>query len=105
MLVTLHRIGQGSDLEFERRKVVIHGGLQDGVGGVEVAVGQMVAHTDDLLARDARLRRKQIGGQGLDLALTASPISSSRIRTASKTNPSASADDGLQFIGHASKSK
>jgi hypothetical protein len=50
------------------------------VGGVEVAVGQVIAHPGDLPPGDGGLGGEQLAGN----ALTASPISSSRIRTASK---------------------
>jgi len=40
--------------------------LQDRVGGgVEVAVGQVIAHAGDLAPRDAGLGVEQPGGQGL----------------------------------------
>ena len=34
-------------------QVVVDGGLVDGVGGVEVAVGEVVAHPGDLVTGDA----------------------------------------------------
>lgn len=36
----------------ERGNVVVDGGQHDGMGGVEVAVGQVVAHSGDLAPRD-----------------------------------------------------
>ena len=45
---------------FEVGKVFVDGGLQDGVCGVEVAVGEVVAHPGDLPPRDRWLRGQQI---------------------------------------------
>jgi hypothetical protein len=68
------------DGAFEVGQVFVDGGLQDGVGGVEVPVGEVVAHAGDLPPRDRWLGGQQIVRQ----CLTASPISSRRMRTASK---------------------
>jgi hypothetical protein len=78
-------LGQRADGAFELGQVVVNGRLQDRVSGVEVSVGQVIAHAGDLAPGDAGLGVEQLIGQR---ALTASPISSSRIRTASKTRPS-----------------
>ena len=72
------------DSAFEFGQVVIDGGLQNRVVCVEVTVSQVIAHARDLGPGDARLRTEHLGRQ----AFTASPISSSRIRTASNTRPS-----------------
>ena len=40
--------GHGLDGTFEFWQVVVDGGLQDGVGCVEVAVGQVITHPSDL---------------------------------------------------------
>jgi hypothetical protein len=58
-------LGQRLDGALEFGQVVIHGRLQDRVGGVEVAVGQVIAHAGDLAPRDAGLGVEQPGGQGL----------------------------------------
>jgi hypothetical protein len=54
------------DGAFELGQVVIDGRLQDRVSGVEVAVGQVIAHAGDLAPGDAGLGVEQLGGQGLD---------------------------------------
>jgi hypothetical protein len=54
------------DGAFEVGQVFVHGGLQDRVGGVEVAVGEVVAHTGDLPPRDRRLRGEQVIRQCFD---------------------------------------
>jgi hypothetical protein len=73
------------DGAFEAGQILIDRGLQDGVGGVEVAVGEVVAHAGDLPPRiDGCVASRSSGN-----ALTASPISSRRTRTASKISPSA----------------
>ena len=41
-------------------QVFVHGGLQDGVGGVEVAVGEVVAHAGDLPPWDRGLGGQQV---------------------------------------------
>ena len=76
--------GHGLDRVFEFWQVVVDGGLQDGVGRVEVAVGQVIAQAGDLTPWDCGCVSSRSAGR----ALTASPISSSQIRTASKTSPS-----------------
>ena len=48
------------DGAFEVGQVFVNGGLQDGVGGVEVAVGEVVAHAGDLPPRDRWLGGEQI---------------------------------------------
>jgi hypothetical protein len=48
------------DGAFEVGQVFVHGGLQDRVCGIEVAVGEVVAHTGDLPPRDRRLGGQQI---------------------------------------------
>ena len=47
---------------FEVGKVFVDGGLQDRVCGVEVAMGEVVAHAGDLPPRDRRLRGQQVIG-------------------------------------------
>jgi hypothetical protein len=47
------------------RQVVVDGGLQDQVVGVEVAMRQVIAHACDLAPRDAGLGAEHLGGQGL----------------------------------------
>jgi len=59
-------LGQRADGAFELGQVVIDSCLQDRVSGVEVAVGQVIAHAGDLAPGDARLGVEQFGGQGLD---------------------------------------
>jgi hypothetical protein len=51
---------------FKVGQVFVHGGLQDRVCGVEVAVGEVVADAGDLPPRDRRLRGQQIIGQCFD---------------------------------------
>src|SRR5258708_25544664 len=51
---------------LEVRQVLIDGGLQDRVRGVEVPVCKVVAHAGDLPPRDRRLRGKQIIRNCLD---------------------------------------
>jgi hypothetical protein len=41
-------------------------GLADGVGGVEVAVGEVITHPRDLRPRDIWFAGQQPGGQYLD---------------------------------------
>jgi uncharacterized membrane protein len=59
-------LAQGSDGAFELGEVFVNGGLQDGVRGVEVAVGEVVAHAGDLPPRDRWLRGEQVIGQCFD---------------------------------------
>jgi hypothetical protein len=59
-------LGQRVDGAFELGQVVIDSCLQDRVSGVEVAVGQVIAHAGDLAPGDAGLGVEQFGGQGLD---------------------------------------
>ena len=59
-------IGQRADGAFEVGQVFVHGGLQDRVCGIEVAVGEVVAHTCDLPPWDRRLGGKQIVWQCFD---------------------------------------
>jgi hypothetical protein len=54
------------DGAFEVGQVFVHRGLQDGVCGVEVAVGEVVAHAGDLPPRDRWLRGQQVIGQCFD---------------------------------------
>ena len=48
------------DSAFKVGQVFVHGGLQDRVCGVEVAVGEVVAHAGDLPPRDRRLGSEQV---------------------------------------------
>jgi hypothetical protein len=73
----LHGVEEGVE-------VVVDGRFDDRVGGVEVAVREVVAHSGDLAPRDAWPSSSHCSGS----ALTASPISRSRILTASKIRPS-----------------
>jgi len=59
-------LGERVDGAFEFGQVVVDGGLQDRVSGVEVAVGQVIAHAGDLAPGDAGLGVEQLGGQGFD---------------------------------------
>jgi hypothetical protein len=77
-------LAQPIDRLLQVGQIMVDGGLQDRVGCVEVAVSQVIAHAGDLAPGDRRFSVEQVAGS----ALTASPISSSRIRTASKTSPS-----------------
>lgn len=63
----------------EEGKVVPHGGRDDRVVGVEVPVGEMVPHTRDVVQGTAGSADRTSGG----ISLTASPISSKHMRTAS----------------------
>ena len=45
---------------FEVGQVFVDGGLQDRVCGIEVPVGEVVAHTGDLPPRDRWLRGQQV---------------------------------------------
>jgi len=77
-------VGERADCLLQGWQVVINGGLQNGVRSVEVAVRQVVAHPRDLRhAMEGCDARRSSGS-----ALNASPISSRRMRTASKTSPS-----------------
>jgi hypothetical protein len=58
-------------------------GLQNRVRGIEVAVGEVVAHRGDLPPRDRWLRGQQIVRQCFDNL----PISSRRMRMASTARP------------------
>ena len=51
---------------LEVGKVFVDRGLQEGVRGVEVAVGEVVAHAGDLPPRDRRLGGEQVIGQCFD---------------------------------------
>lgn len=51
---------------FEVGEVLAHGGSEDGVRGIEVAVGEAVAHARDLRPRLTRLAAQQPFGKGLD---------------------------------------
>jgi hypothetical protein len=55
-----------ADGAFEFGQVVVDRRLQDRMSGVEVAVGQVIAHAGDLAPRDSRLGVEHFGGQGLD---------------------------------------
>jgi hypothetical protein len=57
--------GQRMDGAFEFGQVVVDGGLQDQVVGVEVAMRQVIAHACDLAPGDAGLGAEHLGGQGL----------------------------------------
>jgi hypothetical protein len=50
----------------ELGQILVHGGLQDRVCGIEVPVGEVVAHAGDLPPRDRRLRGQQIVRQCLN---------------------------------------
>jgi len=66
---------QGLDGVFEVGQVLIDRGLQDGVCGVEVAVGEVVAHAGDLPSRDHG--RGGIGaGQGVGMKCRSAPATS-----------------------------
>jgi hypothetical protein len=65
-------------------QVLVDGGLQDGVCGVEVPLGEVVAHAGDLPPGDRRLRGQQIVWQ----CFGGFADSSRRMRTASKISPS-----------------
>ena len=58
--------GHGLDGAFEFWQVVVDGGLQDGVGCVEVAVGQVITHPGNLAPWDRGLGVEQLSGQCLD---------------------------------------
>ncbi len=70
VLVGWRVVGQGieqfCDGVFQWREVFVDGGREDGVGGVEVAVGEVVAHSGDLAPRDLRLGCEEILAEGLD---------------------------------------
>jgi hypothetical protein len=51
-----------SDGAFQVGQVFVDGGLQDCVGGDEVAVREVVAHAGDLPPRDRRLGGEQVIG-------------------------------------------
>jgi hypothetical protein len=57
---------QAADRFFEFGEVMVHGALEDGVGGVEGAVREVVTHARDLPPGDVRLGQEQFIGQGLD---------------------------------------
>jgi hypothetical protein len=63
-------------------QVLVDGGLQDGVCGVEVAVGEVVSHPGDLLPGDGWLGVEQVTGQCLDR------FADFQLRIASKIRPS-----------------
>jgi anaerobic C4-dicarboxylate transporter len=65
-------------------QVGVDGGPNDSVSGVEVSVCEVVAHPGDLTPGMPGSVASNSSGR----ALTASPISRSRILTASKINPS-----------------
>jgi hypothetical protein len=44
---------------LELGQILVHGGLQDRVCGIEAPVGEMVAHAGDLPSRDRRLRGRR----------------------------------------------
>src|SRR5262245_57848729 len=54
------------DDAFQLGQVLLHGGLQDGVRGVEVAVSEVASQAGDLPPWDGRLSGKQVVGQCLD---------------------------------------
>jgi len=60
------RGGHGLDSPLEFGQVVVDGGLEHLVAGVEVAVSQVVAHAGDLAPGDGGLGVEQLGGQGSD---------------------------------------
>jgi hypothetical protein len=70
VLAGLVLLGQGfdhrADGAFEFGQVVVDSRLQDRMSGVEVAVGQVIAHAGDLAPWDGGLGSEQFGGQGLD---------------------------------------
>ena len=55
-----------SDGAVQLGQVVVDGGLHDGVVGVEVAMGEVVAHARDLAPRDRRIGCQQLGRQRFD---------------------------------------
>lgn len=59
-------MGQGLDGAFEVGQILVHGGLQDRVCGIEVPVGEVVAHAGDLPPRDRWLRGQQVIRQRLN---------------------------------------
>jgi hypothetical protein len=59
-------IGQRADGPFEVGQVFVHGGLQDGVGGIEIPVGEVVAHTGNLPPWDRWLGGQQVIREYLD---------------------------------------
>src|SRR5262249_51233479 len=75
---------QGLDGLLEIGQVFVRRGLQDGVASVEVPVGEVITHAGDLPPGDGWLSAEQVVRD----ALTASPISSRRMRTASNISPS-----------------
>jgi hypothetical protein len=68
----------------EWRKVVLDRGLDDRVSGVEVSVGEVVAHPGDVAPGDPG----SVASRSGSMSFTASPISMRRTRTASNTSPS-----------------
>jgi hypothetical protein len=54
------------DGAFEVWQVLVDGGLEDCVSGVEVPVGEVVAHACDLPPGDGWLRAQQVFRQCLD---------------------------------------
>ncbi len=69
---------------FQVGQVLVRNGLQDRVSGIDVPVGKVVPDAGDLPSRDGRW----VASSSSESALTASPISGSRIRTASDIRPS-----------------
>lgn len=53
------------DSAFEFGQVVVDGGSQDRVVGIEIAVRKVIAHARDLAPGDAGLGAEQLGGQRL----------------------------------------
>lgn len=67
MLVLLGQgFGHRADGTFEFGQVIVDSRLQDPVSGVEVAVGQVIAHAGDLAPWDGGLGIEQFFGQCLD---------------------------------------
>src|SRR5215469_6752774 len=54
------------DGAFQLGQVLIHGGLQDCVSGVEIAVSEVLSQAGDLPPWDGRLGSNQVVGQCLD---------------------------------------
>jgi hypothetical protein len=77
-------IGQRADGAFEVGQVFVHGGLQDRVGGIEVPMGEVVAHPGDLPPRDRRLRGQQV----IRECFNSLADLKQGMRTASKISPS-----------------
>jgi hypothetical protein len=59
-VVVWQRIGQRADGAFEVGQVFVHGGLQDRVRGIEVAMGEVVAHAGDHPPRGRCWRGQQV---------------------------------------------